>query len=288
MFDEKKVNDLVLTSLVADAYSLGAHWIYDKQQLSDLDINWEELNDAQATWHKGKLSGDFTHYGDQTLWLYQFLENKEHFNVSEYMAFWKNKIETYNGYIDGAINATLENMSNKVTPTGSSSTDTSIIGRIAPLLLVSNSKEAFLDNVEHFVSCTHNSNELIVASKFFASLLVEVLAGKAIEAAILELEDHFDTTIQAYIVNGIASKNNNTFEAIRGFGPACGIDGGFPSVIHLLCKYDNLKNMLIYNAKAGGDSSGRAMIASIIFMAQKNMNMNEIPSSWLNINTTIV
>lgn len=36
MFDEKKVKDLVLTSLVADAYSLGAHWIYDEQQLSDL------------------------------------------------------------------------------------------------------------------------------------------------------------------------------------------------------------------------------------------------------------
>jgi len=46
--------------------------------------------------------------------------------------------------------------------------------------------------------------------------------------------------------------------------------------------------MLIYNAKAGGDSSGRAMIASIIFMAQKNKSMNEIPSSWLNINATIV
>jgi len=30
MFDEKKVKDLVLSSLVADAYSLGAHWIMMK------------------------------------------------------------------------------------------------------------------------------------------------------------------------------------------------------------------------------------------------------------------
>ena len=29
----KKVKDLVLSSLVADAYSLGAHWIYDEKQL---------------------------------------------------------------------------------------------------------------------------------------------------------------------------------------------------------------------------------------------------------------
>jgi len=205
MFDEKKVKDLVLTSLVADAYSLAAHWIYDEQQLSDLAINWEELNDAQASWHKGKLSGDFTHYGDQTLWLYEFLQGKDSFHVSEYMAFWKTKIESYKGYIDGAVKGTLANMNANVTPTGSSSTDTSIIGRIAPLLLVSNSKEEFLDNVSRFVSGTHNSNELIVASKFFANLLVEVLAGKAIEAAILELKDHFDTTILLKLLEALVA-----------------------------------------------------------------------------------
>tara|TARA_R110001606_G_scaffold399222_1_gene582278 strand:- start:700 stop:1662 length:963 start_codon:yes stop_codon:yes gene_type:complete len=287
MFDKKKVNDLVLSSLAADAYSLGAHWIYDAQQLETLDINWEVLNDAQASWHEGKLAGDFTHYGDQTLWLYQFLEGKEHFDVSDYMAFWQSKIESYHGYIDGAVKGTLENIENKVIPTGSASIDTSIIGRIAPLLLVSDSKEAFLDNVVHFVTSTHNSQELIVASKFFASVLVEVLAGKGIEQAILELKTGYDTMIQAYIDKGLDSHSANTVDAIRSFGAACDIGGGFPSVIHLLAKYDNLKDMLIQNAKAGGDSSGRAMIATIIFMAQKNKSMDEIPSAWLKINATI-
>jgi len=185
MFDEKKVKDLVLSSLVADAYSLGAHWIYDEKQLESLDINWQELNDAKSIWHKDKVAGDFTHYGDQTLWLYQFLEDKESFNASEYIKFWKNKIEIYNGYIDGATRDTLENIKNKISLPGSSSSDLSIIGRIAPLLLVSNTKEEFLENVEKFVTCTHNSSEAIVASKFFASLLLEVLSGKGIEEAIL-------------------------------------------------------------------------------------------------------
>lgn len=287
MFDNKKVNDLVLISLVTDAYSLGAHWIYDAEQLDTIDIDWEELNNAKATWHEGKLAGDFTHYGDQTLWLYQFLNGKEHFNVSDYIAFWKTKMESYKGYIDGATKATLENIDNKVMPTGSASTDTSIIGRIAPLLLVSNSKEAFLENVTDFVASTHNSKELIVASTFFASVLTAVLAGKGIDQAILELKMGFDSTVQTYIDQGMASKSSNTLDAIRGFGAACDISGGFPSIIHLLSKYDNLKEMLIYNAKAGGDTSGRAMIAAIIFMAQANKNIDEIPPSWLKINTSI-
>jgi len=288
MFDKKKVKDIVLGSLVADAYSLGAHWIYDEKQLQTLDVDWNSLNDAKVVWHKGKLAGDFTHYGDQTLWLYQFLQEKEKFDIDEYIEFWKNKIEVYNGYIDGSTRETLENIEKKVSPTGSESTDLSIIGRIAPLLLLSNTKEEFLENVEILVRATHNSNEAVVASKFFASLLLEVLNGKGIEESILYLKESFDTRIQSYIYSGVASKTDDTFQVIRDFGPACDISGGFEGVIHLLCKYDNLKDMLMCNAKAGGDSSARGMIAAIIFMAQEDKNISQIPDNWLNIKINIV
>ena len=43
--------------------------------------------------------------------------------------------------------------------------------------------------------------------------------------------------------------------------------------------------MIINNAKAGGDSSARAMIATTIFIANKDIS--EIPKQWLNINTKI-
>lgn len=288
MFDEKKVKELVLTTLVADAYSLGAHWIYDEKQLQDLEVNWNELNDAKAIWHKEKKKGDFTHYGDQTLWLYEFLQDKETFDLAEYISFWQKKIEVYNGYIDGATRETLENINDEKKPTGSGSTDLSIVGRIAPLLLVSNSKEEFLKNVKAFVTTTHNSNDAIVASRFFATLLLAVLDGETIEDATASIKEQFDTKIQAFVQNGIASKTEDTFTSIRGFGPACDISGGFEGVIHLLYKYDNLRDMLVCNARAGGDTSARAMVASLIFMAQKDKNATQIPESWLNIKATII
>jgi ADP-ribosylglycohydrolase len=288
MFDEKKVKELVLSSLVADAYSLGAHWIYDEQQLQSLEVDWNNLNDAKAIWHKGKTAGEFTHYGDQTLWLYQFLQNKDEFNEAEYLEFWKNKMDSYNGYIDGSSRETLENIKKNKSPSGSTSTDLSIVGRIAPLLLVSKSKDEFLQNVDTFVKCTHNSQEAIVTAKFFATCLLSILENKKIEEAILSLKADFDTRIQSYIYSGIASKTDDTFESIRGFGPACDIHGGFESVVHLLCKYDNYKDLIVCNARAGGDSSARAMIASIIFMAQEDKNINQIPTSWLNINASIL
>ncbi|MGA1933112.1 ADP-ribosylglycohydrolase family protein [Arcobacter sp. YIC-464] len=285
MFDQKKVKELVLTSLVTDAYCLGTHWVYDEKQLADSSIDYSQLNKPLSIWHKDKQVGEFTHYGDQTYWLYEFLKDKEEFNADEFLNFWLAKMNSYNGYIDGASRNTLENIQNNVSPSGSSSTDLSIVGRIAPLLKVSKTKEEFLENVEKFVKLTHNSAKALSTAKFFARLLLKVLDKKGIEESILMIKDDFNITIQEHIKNAIASKNEETVKTIRGFGPACDIDQGFAGTLHLLLKYDNLKEMLIENAKAGGDSSARAMIASIIFMA--NNSINQIPQDWLAIKVVI-
>ena len=282
---EDKIKDLVLTSLVTDAYCLGTHWIYDENQLINNDIRWEELNKPLAIWHKGKSAGDFTHYGDQTYWLYEFLKDKDSFDENEYLKFWFEKMKTYTGYIDGASRDTILNIENNVTPSGSSSHDLSIVGRIVPLLKVSKTKEEFLQNVEKFVKLTHNSKEAVKSADFFANLLLMVLEKNDIEKSIVQLKSSYDSYFQDMIQKGLDSKNSDTFKTIREFGPACDINGGFSGVIHLLCKYDNLKDMLISNSKAGGDTSARAMIASVILLANKQMS--EIPMNWLNLKVKI-
>lgn len=285
MFDEKKVKELILTSLVTDAYCLGSHWVYDEKQLKENDLNWNELNNPLSVWHKDKSAGEFTHYGDQTYWLYEFLQNKETFKENEYLKFWEERIKSYDGYIDGATRETLENIKNNVTPSGSNSSDLSIVGRIAPLLLVSNSKKEFVENVEKFVKLTHNSEEAVNAAIFFAKVLLECLDGKDVISAIESIKQESNATIQAFVQKGLESKTDDTFEAIREFGPACDVSEGFSGIIHLLSKYKNLKDMLICNARAGGDSSARGMIAAIIFMA--NQPSSQIPQSWLAIKKVI-
>jgi ADP-ribosylglycohydrolase len=282
---ENKIKDLVLATLVTDAYCLGTHWIYDETQLVDNDIIWDELNNPLAIWHKGKSAGDFTHYGDQSYWLYEFLKDKNSFDEKEYLNFWFNKMKTYTGYVDGASRDTILNIENNVTPSGSSSHDLSIVGRIVPLLKVSKTKEEFLQNVEKFVKLTHNNKEAIQSADFFANLLLMVLEKNDIETSILQLKSSYDSYFQDMIQKGFDSKNSDTFKTIRDFGPACDINGGFSGVIHLLCKYDNLKDMLISNSKVGGDTSARAMIASVILLANKQIS--EIPKNWLNLKVKI-
>ena len=284
MFEEK-IKDLVLSSLVVDSYCLGTHWIYDEEQLVNNSIDWNALNAPMAIWHKGKTAGDFTHYGDQTLWLYEFLKDKNCFDEKEYLNFWFDKMKNYTGYIDGSSRNTILNIENNVSPSGANSHDLSVVGRIVPLLKVSKTKEEFLKNVEKFVSITHNSQLAKESADFFAKLLVLVLEKNDIKESILKLKNECAEHLKNMIDNALNSNEEDSFKAIRNFGPACGITDGFSGVIYLLLKYNNLKEMVIANSKAGGDTSARAMIATIIFMA--NNEIEQLPKEWINIKAEI-
>lgn len=285
MFQEQKIKEIVLSTLIADSYSLGAHWIYDESQLKTLKIDWEALSAPCAIWHKGKVAGDFTHYGDQIFWLYKYCEDKNKFDVNDYLNFWQEKMKVYGGYIDGSTRETLANIKNNIKPVGSKSSDFSIVGRITPLLYLSSSKHEFLENVDKFTRLTHNSSESINAAQFFAKVLLKSFESSNFEDIFLSLKDESSTDIQNFIKKGISSKSEDSFEKIREFGPACGTNDGFASVIHLLCKYDNLKELLMENAKAGGDSSARAMVCAMVFTASHKLN--SIPQSWTKIKEKI-
>ncbi len=260
----------IVSSFVSDTYALGAHWVYDETELKNLNVNWETLNPPRSLWHGGKERGDFTHYGDQTLFLLEFISQNESFNKEEYYNFWKAKMSTYKGYMDGSSCAALNGM-------GVSSNDLSICGRIAPLLLCSSSKEEFLENVAAFTSITHNSTLALNASAFFAELLWLSQESNDIPFLIKTIRPNYPM-FEKWIEEAIEKKECDSFETIREFGPACGIDGGFAGTIYLLLQNKSFKEIMMCNAKAGGDSSARGMTVAMIL----GMNVEtELPSEWV-------
>lgn len=273
--NQETIENAIQAAFVADAYCLGAHWIYDEAKLKTLDVNWDELNAPHAMWHKGKEKGDFTHYGDHGKWLYEYVKNNEHFDIKMYGGLWADNMQDYKGYIDSSSRKTLEVLKeNILSDTGSASHELSIIGRISPLLLVSSSKEEFLSYVHAFIAFTHNSPIVLKAGELFASILYEVAEGKSIQDALTSVEA--DPSLQNAFAAAMASKGQDTFTTIRNFGPACGVEGGFEGVIHLLSTYGDYKEAMIENANAGGDSSARAMIVGMIMGAAGA----EVPTSW--------
>lgn len=275
--DKMIINNAIQGALVADAYALGSHWIYDETQLKNLPIDWEALNAPQAMWHKGKEKGDFTHYGDHGKWLQEYVLAGGHFDPSVYASFWVEKMKDYRGYVDGSSRETLEILKNNPQSLCcAASHDLSIIGRIAPLLLVSDTKEEFLANTQAFVSLTHNSSVVQKAAQFFASVLFDVASGADIADTLKYTS--VDPLLARSHGAAINSKGQDSFSTIRTFGPACGVEGGFEGTIHILASYDDYKSAMIANAQAGGDNAARAMIIGMIMGAANK----EIPQIWKN------
>ncbi len=255
----------IMGAFLADAYSLGAHWIYDEDQLKKLDCDWNALNAPAAMWHKGKKAGDFTHYGDHMLWLLEYIKEHNGFDVDGYAAFWCLKMQSYTGYVDGSSRDTLEHLNAGKSPCeGVENHDLSICGRIAPLLLVSDSCEVFVQHAQSFAKLTHNDPVVLEAVHFFASLIYRLSEGAELIDSMQTLAVNYTPKLQEWVRSGIASKDKSSFEVIRAFGPACGVDGGFAGTIHLLSKYNTLDSMMKANAQAGGDSSARGMIAGML------------------------
>lgn len=272
----QNLQNSLLASFVGDAYCLGSHWVYDQEQLRSLPIDWERLNAPQALWHKGKEKGDFTHYGDQTFFLLEYMHTNSTFDKDGFYSFWKDKMSRYKGYIDGATRESLVKM-------GSESHDLSICGRIAPLLINVKDEEEFLQRVREFVALTHNSELAHNASQFFAKLLWATQEKKSIKESIQTLKEHYPE-LSNWINAGLASQKSDTFQTIRDFGPACGIDGGFAGVIHLLSLDDDFQTIMQKNASAGGDNSARAMIVAMILGMQESV---QIPQKWVDDITLI-
>ncbi|WP_294966597.1 ADP-ribosylglycohydrolase family protein [Sulfurimonas sp.] len=271
----QQIYNSIMASLTADAYVLGSHWVYDEEQLKNLPINWEILNDAQSIWHKEKLKGDFTHYGDQTLHLLEYMSKNKVFDKNDYYSFWKKKMSNYSGYIDGATRNSLENI-------GSESNDLSICGRIAPLLIDADSKDIFLKRSKELTEITHNTKLAILSTAFFAELLWDSRQNQDIKKNIELLKVKYPELLR-WIDAGVKSKDADTFTSIRNFGPACGIEDGFAGVIHLLSLKDDFKTLMQKNAKAGGDSSARGMTVAIILATQDDF---KAPQEWVDdINT---
>jgi len=282
MYDEKS-KELLSATLAADSHALGAHWVYDMDELQNLEMDWNVLNAPHVAWHEGKGRGDFTHYGDQIIILDDYLKENNIFDIKTYMNHWQEAMKIFKGYKDGAINETLANLKQQLPlPCGSTSHDMSIVGRIVPLLRISKTKEDFLNHTKLFAQVTHNDEMVLESMHFFSTLLLEVLEGKSIKKSIVVLKDNYSPAIQEYIQAGIDSKELDTREAIATFGPACPTDSAFPSTIHILFKYDDFKEALIQNAKAGGDSAARAMVIAYLMTAQQSIEI--VPKAWLEFN----
>ena len=277
---------MVLASFVADALSLGVHWIYNTNVI---DKKWGRVENyikpQRPTFHPTKSLGEFTHYGDQTLVLLKSIAGNSGFDPEKFAADWHQLFDSYEGYFDGATKTTIENLKagKPSTEAGSESDDFAGAARIAPLAYIyRNDPAKLLESARTQTIVTHNNQEVIESADFFARVIYQVLNGEkpstAIQQTLREAFNH--EPYSKWVEDGIKSADKDTRQTMLNLGQVCEIQAAFPCVIHLITKYEkNLKDALVENIMAGGDSAGRGLTVGMVLGA--HLGLDAIPSKWL-------
>ena len=250
-----------------DAYALGAHWLYDTHQISKSEFDTKRFNDPLSDYHPGKSGGDFTHYGDQMLWLLESIAKEDEFTVHRFSFTWKTKMADYTGYVDGASKHTLDalNAGKNSLVCGSNSRGLSVVGRMMPLIYAyHNDMDKMMEYIKLHTLFTHMTKELVESAAYFNELIMAVSMGAEINRSIEEIALVYSDYVQKWVIEGVAKAETESVEAIKALGQSCSVDGGFAAVIYLLVRFSDFQEAMEANAFAGGDSAARGMIVGAV------------------------
>lgn len=282
-----KAKAMVLASFAGDALALGVHWIYDTRII---DQKWGRveryLKPEEPTYHPTKDLGDFTHYGDQTLVLLESVSECAGFDLDHFAKRWQAFFESYDGYFDQATTATMANVSTGKAPSsaGSPSLELGGASRIAPIVYCyRNDLDRLIASARAQTAFTHHTEPVMGGAEFFGRVAFKVLGGESPSSAVKAAmsEGFQEEPFAQWIQRGLGSIEKESRKAILDFGQMCGIEAAFPSVIHLIAKYENsLQDALTENVMAGGDSAGRGLMVGMILGA--HLGMEAIPEEWLS------
>ncbi len=277
---------MVWAAFAADSLALGVHWIYDPQRIAQKFGRVETLlKPSGDSFHATKDIGEFTHYGDQLMVLLASVAEKGGFNLYDFSERWQNLFKDYQGYFDQATQGTLLNFSHGAGPenAGSSSNDLAGAARISPLILCCREDlEALVRAVRAQTQMTHSDPITVDSGEFFARVAYKGLRGESPSSAvsIVARENFADSPIASWVSEGMDSKFMDSVQTITRFGQFCETPAAFPSVIHLITKYENdLKEALIQNVMAGGDSAGRGMMVGTVLGVY--LGPDAFPDEWM-------
>ena len=280
-----KTQAAVMGAFVADALSLGVHWVYNTAVIDKKFGRIKKFHDPLTSYHKGKRAGDFTHYGDQMLVLLRTIGRGNGFDADRFAQSWRDFFADYTGYFDQATKTTLENMATGGDLTRSASTSDDLAGasRMAPLVsLYADDREGLIQSTRAQTAVTHNDPRVIEAAEFFAYTVSAVLQGQTPTTAIeATLDGGFaDGEIAPLIRMGLESKDRDTRQTIAEFGQMCSVEAGLPGAMHLIARHENdFETAMVENVMAGGDSSARGMLAGMVLGAAHGMAA--IPDEWI-------
>ena len=256
-------------ALVADALSLGSHWVYNQAKLARVyPEGVKEFTDPQSNYHPNRKAGELTHFGDQMVLLERSMQSRGGFDAEGWKADWLEGMSGYDGYVDGATRETIA--ADGLVASGSN--DLSGASRLAPILDLELPLEEAVAAARAQTELTHGDAGVSDAAEFFVRAVYALKDGETMYKAFIfaaEEGEYAELDVAMHLSKVRELLADDFLRVATDLGLTCHLPEAFPlTLFFALREGADFETAVSDNALAGGDTSARAMFLAVLFAAR--------------------
>lgn len=269
-------------ALVADAASMGLHWMYDQEHIKMLEKSGDVLfrqpdgnvyaGVKSYFAHAAKRVGEFSQYGESALVVSRVIDLHGSYAIKAHQTLFFDTFGpcgSYHGFADRPTKALVVKMLNDSdeVPGVSGSDDDQLPALCSVPALFAH--EASNDDITNAVSVTSTNSVAINGAHVLNDCLNRLHSGESLREALRNAVASADSTLKTLMQEAISQPSYRPLEMAQQFGLACHMEQGLPLVWHLLRHAENFEDVVRDNIRCGGDSCGRSMalgsIAGLVY-----------------------
>ncbi len=292
---------IVLGALVADAATMGLHWLYEPERLASiagktdpifLAADRQYFEGAKGYFaHEGKRAGEASQYGAVLALAMESLVASEGVpDIADYqrryLAFF-GPGGAWKGYIDRPTRGTLANLGAAVdddTPevTGIDDDQMPALSPVPAVVAAGPDHPDLETRVIQMVRVTNDNALASEAASISARLIRAALHGEDLSTALTNEAERAGEVLRPLLLEALDKADQPTVDIAGHFGRACHVHQGLPVVFHILNTVGTYEDGVRKNILAGGDSCGRSMALGAILGARFGFGRKRgMPLPWL-------
>lgn len=293
----------IIGALIADAATLGLHWLYDPERIAGIEKNkglvfltpdsldYDGVSGYFA--HSGKMPGDSSGYGETSLLMLRHLAQHGRFDRVSYQTEYRNFFGpggSYQGYVDSPMRQTLQTLlplkaEEFPEQSGADDDQFAALSSLPAIVATHNgTPDALTLQIERIVRITNHNDDAVSAAKYAGCVLWYVLQGQTIHQALSDALSQAGEKLLPRIEQALQTPILSSADAAKCFGSSCHVQEGLPLIAYILRHTSDYRSAVQENIRVGGDSCGRSIMLGAImaaYTAQQQDDNAAIPLEWL-------
>ena len=291
------IASMLLGALVADAASLGVHWIYDPKRIADIAArqggqsaytpvdarNFEGVAGYFA--HGARHNGMLSQYGEVLRLALRTINSADGFDVATYQGTFAAHFGpggTYQGYIDRPTRGALANIAAEVKPSGIDDDQHPAIATLPAIFARYHRTPELAGMIKAAMEVTNVNLVASAYSSVFADLLARVTAKQTLHSALEAAAAAADPLIRDEVSGGLTTGELSSVHYGENCGRACHLPMSGRLMFHILKHSADFTEAVERNNLTGGDSAGRAILIGAVMGAAHGVATKKgIPLDWI-------